>query len=332
MTVAGVYFMLKRHLSLILCIVVLASVILAGCSDNSTPSSNNTHATTQPAQAPTDTESSQIGDSAQGNQQDSTQDGEDEASSVYTKALVVRAIDGDTIEVKHLAGPELPATKVRLIGVNTPESTTRVEPYGKEAAAFTKRQLEGKTVWLEKDLSETDRYGRALRYVWLAEPPSNPTFDDARKSMFNAKLVAEGYAQVATFPPDVKYADLFVQLQREAREADKGLWGIDTSGSSAKKSSGSSSTAKKTSGSTQKSSGSTQSKSTGDSRSSGSGMVKGTGGYDCPSGYPIKGNISSSGEKIYHVPSGQFYSRTKPEYCFKTTADAERAGFRASKR
>lgn len=322
--------MLKRYFSIIFCVLVITSLILAGCSDTSTPSSTNTPTTTQPAQAPTDTESSQTNDSTQANKQDTTQArkdeaSSDEASSVYTKALVVRAIDGDTIEVKYLAGPKLPATKVRLIGVNTPESTTRVEPYGKEASAFTKRQLEGKTVWLEKDVSETDRYGRALRYVWLTEPPSKPTFNDARKSMFNAKLVAEGYAQSATFPPDVKYANLFVQLQREAQEADKGLWGIDASGSSAKKSGGSSSTAKKNSGST-------QSKSTGGSRSSGSGMVKGTGGYDCPSGYPIKGNISSSGEKIYHVPSGQFYSRTKPEYCFKTTADAERAGFRASKR
>jgi len=46
--------------------------------------------------------------------------------------------------------------------------------------------------------------------------------------MFNARLVAEGYAQVATFPPDVKYAELFVMLQREAQAAKKGLWGISS--------------------------------------------------------------------------------------------------------
>ena len=155
-------------------------------------------------------------------------------------------------------------------------------------------------VWLEKDVSEKDRYGRALRYVWLTEPPAKPTFQDARKSMFNARLVAEGYAQVATFPPDVKYADLFVQLQREARAAKKGLWGKGGGGAP--------------SGSTPP------------------GAVRGTGGYSCPKGYPIKGNINSKGEKIYHVPGGAYYSKTKPEFCFRTEKDAQKAGFRRSMR
>jgi len=234
------------------------------------------------------------------------------ASPKYTKAVVVRIVDGDTIDVKWLAGPKLPSTRVRLIGVNAPESTTRIEPFGKEAASYTRKQLQGRVVWLEKDISEKDRYGRALRYVWLTEPPAKPTFQDARKSMFNARLVAEGYAQVATFPPDVKYADLFVQLQREARAAKKGLWG---------KGGGSTSSGK--------------SQSEGKSPSQGkapSGAVKGTGGYNCPKGYPIKGNISSKGERIYHVPGGAYYKKTKPEFCFRTEKDAQKAGFRRSKR
>lgn len=60
--------------------------------------------------------------------------------------------------------------RVQLIGVNTPESTTRHEPYGKEAKQDAKEKLTGRQVWLQKDVSETDRYGRLLRLVWLEIP------------------------------------------------------------------------------------------------------------------------------------------------------------------
>ncbi|WP_243149726.1 thermonuclease family protein [Thermaerobacter sp. PB12/4term] len=69
------------------------------------------------------------------------------------------------MDVKALSGARLPSTRVRLIGVDTPETTKVVEPYGREATAFTRKRLLGKTVYLEKDVSEKDRYGRALRYV-----------------------------------------------------------------------------------------------------------------------------------------------------------------------
>ncbi|PZN06285.1 thermonuclease family protein [Thermaerobacter composti] len=143
-----------------------------------------------------------------------------------TRARVVDVIDGDTLEVEPLGGAPLPSTRVRLIGVNTPEVHGEVEPYGPEAARFTRRHLAGRVVWLEKDVSETDRYGRALRYVWLVEPPERPTPAHVREGMFNAILLLEGYAQVVTYPPDVRYADLFVRFQREAREAERGLWGL----------------------------------------------------------------------------------------------------------
>lgn len=145
-----------------------------------------------------------------------------------TKATVVNVVDGDTIDVKYVAGAELPATRIRMIGVDTPEVHGRTEPYGAEASAFTKEQLTGKTVWLEKDVSDTDRYGRALRYVWLTEPPAEPTENEVRQHMFNAILVLQGYAQASTYPPDVKYSDLFAQLQREAREAARGLWALES--------------------------------------------------------------------------------------------------------
>ncbi|MCG3056924.1 thermonuclease family protein, partial [Escherichia coli] len=72
------------------------------------------------------------------------------------QVLVARVVDGDTLELND-------GRKVRLIGVNTPESTTRTEEYGKEASKYTTEQLEGKKVWIQKDISETDRYSRYLR-------------------------------------------------------------------------------------------------------------------------------------------------------------------------
>ena len=127
---------------------------------------------------------------------------------------VVRVVDGDTVVVL-LNGRE---ETVRLIGVDTPETvhpTLGVEPFGPEASAFTKRLLPpGTQVRLELDIQERDRYGRLLAYVYLP---------DGR--MVNAELLRAGLAQLLTIPPNVKYVELFTRLQREAREAGRGLWG-----------------------------------------------------------------------------------------------------------
>jgi len=80
-----------------------------------------------------------------------------------------------------------------------------------EATAMNKKLVGGKVVGLEKDVSERDKYGRLLRYVWV----------DDLNLMVNAELVRLGCAQVSTYPPDVKYVDLFLQLQREARQAGR---------------------------------------------------------------------------------------------------------------
>ncbi|HIC95461.1 TPA: hypothetical protein EYP12_02400, partial [Candidatus Bipolaricaulota bacterium] len=128
------------------------------------------------------------------------------------RAKVVRVIDGDTIEVE-IAGKRY---TVRYIGIDTPETKHPEKPVewmGLEAAAKNEELVGGKVVELEKDVSETDKYGRLLRYVWVGD------------LMVNAELVRLGLAQVSTYPPDVKYADLFLDLQREAREAGLGLWG-----------------------------------------------------------------------------------------------------------
>lgn len=130
---------------------------------------------------------------------------------------VSRVVDGDTIEVINNESKY----KVRLIGVDTPETKhpkKGVEYYGQEASDFTKNALEGRTVYLEFDIGKEDRYKRLLAYVWLSEDESNP------RNMFNSILLLEGYAQIMTVPPNVKYVEYFKEYQKEARELNKGLW------------------------------------------------------------------------------------------------------------
>jgi micrococcal nuclease len=107
--------------------------------------------------------------------------------------------------------------KIRLIGVDAPESRKsfkkEVGYYGKEAKEYLTNLLQGKSVKLEYDVTRVDQYGRTLAYVYL----NDGTF-------VNAELVKNGYAMVMTIPPNVKFADLFVKLQQEARENNKGLW------------------------------------------------------------------------------------------------------------
>lgn len=129
-------------------------------------------------------------------------------------AQVIDVIDGDTIAVLFDDGT---VERVRYIGVDTPETVhprRGVDCYGPEASARNKELVSGARVILEKDVSERDRYGRLLRYVWLEDG-----------TFVNAQLVADGYAQVVTYPPDVRWVDLYRELQRVAREEGRGLWG-----------------------------------------------------------------------------------------------------------
>ncbi len=208
------------------------------------------------------------------------------------QATVQRVVDGDTVDVLVDGREE----RVRLIGVDTPEVYGKAEAYGAEASAFTKQRLTGQEVRLELDVEERDRYGRLLAYVWIGD------------EMFNETLVREGYAQVMTVPPNVKYADRFVALQREAREHGRGLWGLEEASGSGAGVAASGGTA---------------------SGGAAGGSVLPVNG-DC--GGLIKGNVSSSGELIYHVPGGQFYDRTRAEACFATPEEAEAAGYRRSRR
>ena len=149
------------------------------------------------------------------------EDKEENDTNTFVKATVTRVVDGDTIVIDT-------GEKVRFILVDTPETkhpNKGVEYFGKESSDFTTAQLEGKTVYLEKDVSETDKYGRLLRYVWTQRPSTDtPTDEEIKSYCFNAVLLAEGYAQVATFPPDLKYVDIFRTMETAARDNNMGLW------------------------------------------------------------------------------------------------------------
>jgi endonuclease YncB( thermonuclease family) len=132
------------------------------------------------------------------------------------EALVVRVVDGDTIVIDRGRGNE----RLRYIGIDTPETVKPASPVewmGHEASAANRSLVEGQTVVIETDVSETDRYGRLLRHVWL--------HPDGTWRLVNLELVKDGYARVYTYPPDVKYADLYLAAQVDAREHDRGLWG-----------------------------------------------------------------------------------------------------------
>lgn len=136
-------------------------------------------------------------------------------------AAVTKIVDGDTAYMRVGGRTE----KVRFIGVDTPEIESAIgkEPYGREASEFTKRNLAGRKVYLELDIQERDKYGRLLAYVWL-EVPKSDSESEVRTMMFNARLLLDGYAQVMTVIPNIKYAEVFLKFQREARDKGKGLW------------------------------------------------------------------------------------------------------------
>jgi endonuclease YncB( thermonuclease family) len=114
-------------------------------------------------------------------------------------------IDGDTIEVEVGGTP----MTVRYIGIDTPE---RGDPFAAEATDANRELIGGKVVALEKDVSETDKYGRLLRYVYVGD------------TFVNAELVRQGYAQVTNLPPDVAHAEKLLEIERQAQAAGAGLW------------------------------------------------------------------------------------------------------------
>ena len=126
------------------------------------------------------------------------------------KVKVLRVIDGDTIELES-------GQKVRYIGIDTPETVDpRRDPqcFGQEASLQNKKLVEGKDIYLEKDISQTDKYGRLLRYIYLEE----------NEISINEQLIKEGYAVASSYPPDIKYQEKLKTAEQEARDNQKGLW------------------------------------------------------------------------------------------------------------
>lgn len=210
-------------------------------------------------------------------------------------AKVLRVIDGDTVELAN-------GDRVRYIGMDTPEVVDPRKPvqcFGAEAARRNKELVEGKSVRLEKDLSECDKYGRLLRYVYIED--GLPAEASAKAGTFvNLELVKEGYAAASTFPPDVKYMAEFAAAEKEARRTKRGLWGSCPSF-----------------GSPSASAAVTSSNATSPENA------------NCV----IKGNINSAGEKIYHPPGCPYYNKTKidearGERWFCSEAEAVAAGWR----
>ena len=127
---------------------------------------------------------------------------------------VTRVIDGDTVKIE---GGQL----VRYIGIDTPEIRERrnngrwkydPEPYAEEAKTFNETLVKGQEVKLEFDVQETDRFGRLLAYVYVGD------------IFVNREILRQGYAQLLTIPPNVRYVGQFRDDLIEARRHTRGLW------------------------------------------------------------------------------------------------------------
>lgn len=135
------------------------------------------------------------------------------------EAYVTKIIDGDTIWVKI----EDEEFKVRFIGIDCPEYTKEIEPYGKEATEFTTDKLLNKTIYLQKDITNKDKYDRLLRYVWT-ENVAELTDENISNYLFNYTLVHEGLAESKYYKPNVTLQDMLDEAQNYAKENNKGMW------------------------------------------------------------------------------------------------------------
>lgn len=142
-------------------------------------------------------------------------------------ARVVHITDGDTVRVV-IDGEE---HRLRYIGIDTPESVapnTPVEAFALEATTANAALVDGRSVVLEMDVSERDRFDRLLRYVWL--PPDDGATagsPGAAWRLVNLELIRLGVAEAVDYPPDTKYSDLFDAAERKAREEGVGMWADD---------------------------------------------------------------------------------------------------------
>ena len=124
---------------------------------------------------------------------------------------VTKVVDGDTIYVSGIK------TRIRLIGINTPETVSSSEPiqcYGPEASNYLTNLILGKNVGLESDVNsgDVDKYGRPLRYVYF------------NGENVNQRILLEGYGKEANYGSEYKYRSQFMEAEKDARIKNKGLW------------------------------------------------------------------------------------------------------------
>lgn len=145
-------------------------------------------------------------------------------SAGMEKAHLVRVVDGDTIVVK-LGGEQ---QKVRFVGIDAPESVASDEsrnlPEGEQASDHLKGLVkEGQVLYLEKDVSDTDKYGRLLRYVWVEAPENPDNTDEIAEKMLGGIMVAHGYAEARTWEPDHAHEKALRKLMERAIAAGAGV-------------------------------------------------------------------------------------------------------------
>ncbi|WP_391558258.1 thermonuclease family protein [Robertmurraya sp.] len=209
---------LQKTLNISLAAVVAIS-ILSGCSGSSQPASNNVKS----VESQTKTSTEDLAKKKAEEEVVQTQvekapvvaETKSEVVSNLIPAKVVRVVDGDTMEVSYDGKQET----IRLLLVDTPETKhpdKPVQPFGPEASSFAKKTLEDKDVKLEIDVSERDKYGRLLCYLWVGD------------KMFNEMLLEKGLARVAyVIPPNVKYVDQYRETQKKAQQSGIGIWSIE---------------------------------------------------------------------------------------------------------
>jgi micrococcal nuclease len=138
------------------------------------------------------------------------------------EAEVADNVDGDTIEV--VFPPDDRQVDVRLVGINAPESVrpnSPVECYGPESSERLAELLPpGTPVYLEQDVSDTDRFGRLLRHVWVVDDASG------NACLVSEILVREGYVDARPYQPDDRYDDRLAAAERTAQDDGVGLWGV----------------------------------------------------------------------------------------------------------
>ncbi|MCF7873099.1 MAG: thermonuclease family protein [Candidatus Omnitrophica bacterium] len=133
----------------------------------------------------------------------------------YSEIKVKKVVDGDTIILS--TGEHL-----RYIGIDTPESRIKKgaqfvydpQPFAREATQFNKKLVEGKTIRVEFDIDKKDRYGRLLGYCFIND------------NFVNKELLEKGYATLYTYPPNVKYVEVLAKAQKQARQSNRGMWGV----------------------------------------------------------------------------------------------------------